>query len=173
MRSWRILDFRMFIIFVLKFINWKISERLMEKIVEGKLKDLKHIVKIDEVVFGKAKKIKEIEGKLVLCKNVHITLGKMDERLVGYGIGYEEKGKYYLWMLAVLPEFRKHGFGKRIFEEQINFAKKKRYDTFLVKSSNKWKDMLRLTIKLGFDIVGFKINEWGSNSAIWLSKDLK
>ena len=145
------------------------------QIAEGNFEDLREITEINKVVFGGTKTIEQIKEKLTLSiyQNPHITLGKIDGKLVGYGTGYFEKGKkYYLWMFGVLPEFRKHGIGKKILEEQISFAKNKGYKNFILKTSNKWKDMLRLTIKMGFDIVGFKINEWGSDSAIWLELDL-
>lgn len=145
------------------------------EIIEGSFEDLKEITEINKIVFGGTKTIEQIKEKLSLSiyQTPHITLGRIDGKLVGYGMGYFEKGKkYYLWMFGVLSEFRKCGIGKRILEEQIDFAKSKGYKKFILKTSNKWKDMLRLTIKMGFDIVGFKANEWENNSAIWLEIDL-
>ncbi|MGM5480803.1 MAG: GNAT family N-acetyltransferase [Nanobdellota archaeon] len=139
----------------------------------GTFDDLKDTVKLDKVIFDKAKTPEQIKRKLSLFKNPHITLARVDEKLAGYGIGYEEKGKFYFWMLGVLPDYRKQGLGQQIIEEQMDYAKKSEYEVFFLKTSNRWKNMLRLTLKLGFDIVGFKINEWGSHSAIWLEKSLK
>jgi len=142
----------------------------------GSINDLDEIVKLGRVVFGLFKSREEVEGRLKLRKDVHINVATtVDGKLIGYGIGYEEKGKYYLWSLAVSPEHRKKGVGSKIIEEQIGFAKEKGYSSFLVKTSNKWKEMLRLLLKKGFNIIGFKEHEWEDGplgSAIWLEKNI-
>lgn len=142
----------------------------------GSLSDLKEIVELDRVVFGLSRTPQEIRSKLKRQKDVHITIASIkDGKLVGYGIGYEERGKYYLWNLAVLSKYRKKGIGSEIIEEQIRFAEEKGYTCFFVKTSNEWKDMLRLLLKKGFNIIGFKEHEWEEDalgSAIWLEKNL-
>ena len=142
----------------------------------GSINDLKGVVELDRVVFGLSRTPEEVEDKLRLRKDVHITIAIItDGKLVGYGIGYEKKGKYYLWSLAVLPENRRKGIGSEIIEEQISFAKEKGYASFFVKTSNKWKEMLRLLLKKGFNIIGFKEHEWEDGplgSAIWLEKNI-
>jgi len=81
----------------------------------GSMNDLKGVVELDKIVFGLSRTPKEIEDKLKLQKDVHITIATLTNgKLVGYGIGYEEKGKYYLWSLAVLPEYRRRGIGSEI-----------------------------------------------------------
>ncbi len=141
-------------------------------IFEGSVNNLDEILKIDKVVFGKSKTKKDIEAKLSLCKNVHISIGKVENHTVGYGVGYEEKGKYYLWMTAVLPEYRKQGIGTGIIDDQIKYAATNGYAEFEVKTSNKWKNMLKLLISKDFEITGYKTNEWGTDSAIWLTRQV-
>ena len=140
----------------------------------GLINDLKGIVELDRLVFGLSRTPEETEDKLRLQKDVHITVATTTGgKLVGYGVGYEEKGKYYLWSLAVLPEYRRKRIGSDIIEEQITFAKERGYSYFFVKTSNRWKEMLRMLLKKEFNIIGFKEHEWEegpSGSAIWLEK---
>lgn len=140
----------------------------------GSNNDIKRIVEVDRVVFGLSRTPEEVKDKLRLRKNVHITIATIaNDELVGYGIGYEEKSKYYLWSLAVSPEYRRKGIGSDIIEEQITFAKEKGYSSFFVKTSNRWKGMLTLLLKKEFNIIGFKEHEWQEGplgSAIWLEK---
>jgi ribosomal protein S18 acetylase RimI-like enzyme len=146
------------------------------EITEGSHKNLQEITEINKTCFGGTKTIEQIKEKLSLSiyENPHITIAKINGKIIGYGMGYFEIGKeYYFWMLGVIPEYRKQGAGKKILEEQINFAKTKGYKKFLLKTSNKYKNMLRLTISMGFDIIGFKINEWGKDSAIWMSLNIE
>jgi len=140
----------------------------------GSINDLKGIVELDRVVFGLSRTPKEIQDMLRLKKHAYVTIATIaDGKLVGYGIGYEEKTRYYLWSLAVLPEYRRKGIGSDIIEEQVRSAKEKGYSSFFVKTSNRWKEMLRLLLKKEFNIIGFKEHEWEegpSGSAIWLEK---
>lgn len=142
----------------------------------GVIDDLNIIVELDRAVFGLSRTSEEIEDKLRLQKDVHITVATItDGKLVGYGIGYERKGKYYLWSLAVLPEYRRKGIGSDVIQEQARFAKERGYASFLVKTSNRWKEMIRLLLKKGFNIIGFKEHEWEDGplgSAIWLEKNI-
>ncbi len=142
----------------------------------GSIDDLKGVVELDKVVFRLSRTSEEIESKLKLQKAVYISVATIsDGKLVGYGIGHEHKGKYYLWSLAVLPEHRRKGIGSEILKEQTKFAKEKGYTSFLVKTSNKWKEMLRLLLKKEFNIIGFKEHEWEDGplgSAIWLEKNI-
>ncbi len=141
----------------------------------GSFNDLKEIVKLDRAIFGLSRTHKEIESKLRQQKDVHITIAAIKGKLVGYAIGHEVRGKYYLWSLAVLQKYRKKGIGSEIIEEQIRFAKEKGYTSLFVKTSNKWKDMLRLLLKNGFNVIGFKEREWENGplgSAIWLEKNI-
>jgi GNAT superfamily N-acetyltransferase len=75
-------------------------------------------------------------------------------------------------MLAVLPKCRKHGIATKLIEGQIQYAVDNRFKRITVKSSPRWKNMLRLLLKLDFVISGYKANEWENEPAIFLEKDL-
>ena len=142
----------------------------------GATTDLNEIEELDSNVFGRSRMPETIGEKLSLHEDVHITIAtNRNKDLVGYGIGYKARNKYYLWRLAVSPDYRGRGIGSRIIDEQIRFAKKKGYTSFFVKTSNRWKDMLRLLLQHEFNIIGFKAHEWGEDplgSALWLEKTI-
>ena len=146
---------------------------------------LSDIADLNKDVFGGSRTIEQISQRLTSYGHPHFTIARYlgQERadvtrrngLVAYGMGHEEHGKYYLWMLGVTPGFRSEGVGSEILNEQIGWAREEGYKTFFLKTSNKWRDMLRLVLspRFEFDITGFKANEWGTDSAIWLEKKLK
>ena len=142
----------------------------------GATTDLTEIEELDRLVFGPSETPETIDTKLRLHEDVHITLAKDRKKaLVGYGIGYKVRDKYYLWRLAVSPDARGRGIGSHLLDEQLRFAKTKEYASFLVKTSNRWKAMLRLLLQHEFNIIGFKAHEWGEDplgSALWLEKTL-
>ncbi len=141
-------------------------------LVFGSEKDLESIVKINKKVFNSSKNPELIKKKLLLYNNPVIIIAEKNQKVRGYGIGYERKNKYYLWMLAVLPEYREKGVASGIIEKMMNYAKSKNYDYLTVKTRNKYKNMLRLLIKKGFRITGYKSREWDENPAIWLEYSL-
>lgn len=71
-----------------------------------------------------------------------------------------------------MPECRGKGIATKLIKEQERHAIEKKYSAVTVKSSPKWKDMLRLLILLDFIIVGYKANEWGPHAAIFFEKSL-
>lgn len=79
----------------------------------------------------------------------------------------------YSAITGVLEGHRGMGTATKLIEDQTRHAMKGGYSVVSVKSSPKWKEMLRLLIKLDFIIIGYKANEWGSFGAVWFEKQIK
>ena len=60
-----------------------------------------------------------------------------------------------------------------MIKDQEEYGKRHRFQVVNVKSSPRWKEMLRLLIKLDYIVCGFKANEWGDNSAVWFEKKIQ
>eukprot|EP00026_Physarum_polycephalum_P019459 Phypoly_transcript_21486.p1 GENE.Phypoly_transcript_21486~~Phypoly_transcript_21486.p1 ORF type:complete len:156 (+),score=18.70 Phypoly_transcript_21486:64-468(+) len=132
---------------------------------------MKKIVQIQEKVFGSSSTEQELIKRLSLEKHAYISVAQVDGNVCGYVIGHEKKRKYYIWMLGVLGDYRGRGIATHLIKEQEEYAMQ-HFPFIGVKSSPKWKEMLRLLIKLDYIICGFKTNEWDTNSAIWFEKKL-
>jgi len=141
--------------------------------IKGSEIDFESIEKVNKVVFNEENSVEKMKNRLATYRNCFISLCKDEGKVAGYAFGYEKKGKYYLWMMGVLPEHRGKGIGKKLLAHQESFAREQGYDSMYVKSSNKWKSMLVLLLKNGFDFIGFKENEWKNSPALWLEKKLK
>lgn len=88
-------------------------------------------------------------------KKVHLLIAKDGETLVGFKLGYEESPQiFYSWLGAVHPEWRGRGVGKALMKAQHEWALKQGYQRLKTKTLNRWKDMLLLNIRSGFEIVG-------------------
>ncbi|WP_019990060.1 GNAT family N-acetyltransferase [Rudanella lutea] len=75
--------------------------------------------------------------------------------LVGYKIGYERKpGHFYSWLGGVLPAYRGQGIASALMTEQHNWCRQQGYHTLRTQTYNRWRSMLILNLRHGFDIVG-------------------
>jgi GNAT superfamily N-acetyltransferase len=73
--------------------------------------------------------------------------------------------------VGVLGDYRGRGLATHLIKAQEEYARL-HFPSIGVKSSPRWKEMLRLLIKLDYILCGFKANEWGTNSAVWFEKNL-
>ncbi|WP_240758414.1 GNAT family N-acetyltransferase [Lysinibacillus sp. SGAir0095] len=112
---------------------------------------LKEILKLHKIVFGST-------GDLVYkmsSKPQLLIITAMDgEKVIGYKIGYAiNEDKFYSWLGGVDNNYRKQGIASKLMEKQHQLLRNKGYSVVQTKSMNKWRSMLILNIKSGFDIV--------------------
>ncbi|GGE60173.1 GNAT family N-acetyltransferase [Priestia taiwanensis] len=106
---------------------------------------------LHESVFGEAKDIfTKLETKDVFV----INLAFVDYELVGYKVGYKlNQDTFYSWLGGVNPSYRGAGIASALMEAQHEYLWKKGYKVVQTKTMNRWRNMLILNIKSGFDIV--------------------
>lgn len=61
--------------------------------------------------------------------------------------------KFYSWLGGVDPDYRKHGIALTLMEKQHEYLRKNGYKVVQTKTMNKWRNMLILNIKNGFNII--------------------
>ncbi|GAB3640888.1 GNAT family N-acetyltransferase [Spirosoma arcticum] len=85
-----------------------------------------------------------------------LTLLALDnERVIGCKLGYERKpGHFYSWLGCVDPAYRGQGIASELMRQQHDWCWQNGYHTIRTQTYNKWRDMLVLNIRAGFDIVG-------------------
>jgi GNAT superfamily N-acetyltransferase len=97
----------------------------------------------------------------------------VDGQAVGFKLGYElDSEEFYSWLGGVDPEYRKFGIASLLMEEQHKWAKDNSYKFVQTKTKNKFRDMLRLNIKHGFDVVGCHASSVDKDLKIVLRKKL-
>lgn len=73
----------------------------------------------------------------------------------GFLVAYDLDEKvYYNWIMGVLPEFRRKGFGKKLIEQFESTAKDKGYTSVQVKTMEKFKAMQHLLTNLKYEKIG-------------------
>lgn len=83
------------------------------------------------------------------------TLAVEEGEVIGYKIGYElESDGFYSWLGGVNDLYRKKGIASKLMNQQHLYLKDKGYKVIQTKTKNKWRNMLILNIKNGFDVIG-------------------
>lgn len=82
--------------------------------------------------------------------------------MVGYKIGYQDrKSRFYSWLGGVYPEYRGQGIASELMLKQHEWCKQHGYAVVRTQTKNKWRSMLILNLRHGFNIVGTYTDEKG------------
>ncbi|MCM3238763.1 GNAT family N-acetyltransferase [Heyndrickxia oleronia] len=102
-----------------------------------------------------------------------LVITAMDgKKVIGYKIGYAiDKNKFYSWLGGVDTNYRKHGIASMLMEKQHQYLKENGYKVVQTKTMNKWRNMLILNIKNGFDVIDTYTDKKGLHKII-LEKNL-
>ncbi|WP_299713155.1 GNAT family N-acetyltransferase [uncultured Tenacibaculum sp.] len=142
-------------------------------IVEGIPKDtiLKELLHLYETIFDDAK-LDFFIDRITSKTDVIIVLTYFENLPVGFKIGYRyNETTFYSWVGGVLPDFRRKGIAQKLAKKQEELIKEKGYKKLRTKSMNRFKPMLILNIKNGFDIVQVYTNTTGQQKIVF-EKDL-
>lgn len=147
----------------------KLTYRLIEEKPDNKL--LQEILVVYKAVFDDYK-LDFFKNRIGEKKDVLMALCYAHAKLVGFKIGYRHNDTtFYSWVGGVLPEYRKQGIAKTLATLQKEHIVKKGYSRLRTKSTNKFKPMMILNLKNGFDIIQVYTNKSGQTKVVF-EKDL-
>ncbi|SNR17755.1 GNAT family N-acetyltransferase [Tenacibaculum jejuense] len=138
-------------------------------IIEGIPKDtiLKELLHLYQTIFDDAKPDFFID-RITTKTDIIIVLTYFENSPVGFKIGYRyNETTFYSWVGGVLPDFRRKGIAQELAKKQEELVKKKGYKKLRTKSMNRFKPMLILNIKNGFDIVQVYTNTSGQQKIVF------
>lgn len=114
-----------------------------------------------------------LEARLSERKNTMILVAHDDTGVVGFKIGYQDSPEvFHSWLGGVHPHARKRGIASALMQAQHDWALEKGYTYLTTNTENKWRDMLLLNIRHGFDIIGTSVGK-RNEIKIMLRKKLK
>lgn len=114
----------------------------------------------------------DLINKMVSKPKLLVITAMDDKKVIGYKIGYElNKDKFYSWLGGVDINYRKSGIATKLMENQHLYLKANGYSIVQTKTMNKWRSMLVLNIKSGFDIIETYVDPKGLHKIV-LEKSL-
>ncbi|WP_240056655.1 GNAT family N-acetyltransferase [Bacillus mesophilum] len=103
----------------------------------------------------------ERKSKLLVITAVY------DMKVIGYKIGYEiDANIFYSWLGGVDSNYRNYGIASNLMQKQHQYLRENGYHIVQTKTMNKWRNMLILNIKNGFDVIDTYIDEKGLHKII-------
>jgi len=133
---------------------------------------LRQILSLYELIFEVSsdkveERMKKVDGLITLCA-FH------EERVVGLKVGYEDTSeRFYSWIGGVHPFYRKRGIASYLMEMQHRILQERGYKAVFTKTKNKWRNMLILNLRHGFDVIGTYTDSKGEPKIIFEKALLK
>lgn len=92
----------------------------------------------------------------------HLLIGSAEEKPVAFKLGYEINSKeFYSWLGGVDPEYRDLGIASDLMLAQHDWCRSQGYAIVQTKTQNRFREMLILNLKHGFDIIGMHTTSEG------------
>ncbi len=149
------------------------KSNLTYQLIEGRpsAKLLEEILEVYISVFEDYK-LEFFKNRIHEKEDVVIALCYDNTKLVAFKIGYRYNDTtLYSWVGGVLPSHRRLGIAQELASMQHTFAKEQGYKKLRTKSMNRFKPMMILNLKNGFDITKVYTNDIGQTKVIF-EKDL-
>lgn len=122
------------------------------------------IAKLHKTIFSESDNLSnQMKSKGLLFTIVALN----DSEVIGYKIGYAlDEETFYSWLGGVDAKYRNCGIASKLMEKQHEFLKERGYKKVQTKTKNKWRSMLVLNIKNGFDVIGTYTDDSGEPKII-------
>ena len=139
----------------------------------------KDYVALSEAAFGHSVSEKwthSVKWRLDIMPDLTVLLAKSDNHLIGYKAGYATAyNRYYSWMGAVHPDFRRQGIARKLMEMQHEWIDRSRFKLLETQVAKSNIAMIKLNGEAGLKASGVKVSKTGAPYLImekWLSDDL-
>lgn len=134
---------------------------------------LNQLVILETSIFEKPLSCDIFSTELGSKKNLLVLVAFQAERPCGYKIGFEySSNTFFSWSGGVLPDCRKRGLGSALIAKQHRVAKELGYSYVRTHTKNKYREMLILNLRSGFEITGVYKNLQEAHQGIILEKAL-
>jgi GNAT superfamily N-acetyltransferase len=140
-------------------------------IVDDKL--LPQAVELHNQIFRPKREVDFFKRRFMGRYNALTLLARMDEKPVGFWIGFELKpGMFYHWLGGVVSPVRRHGVGRQMLEAQQAWAKDHGYEHIRCECLNHQREFIHFAVALGFDIVGIRWDSTHADNMVVFEKNL-
>ncbi len=109
----------------------------------------------------------EIERRIHEFENFVGLIARVDGELSGFKLGYAlNKETYYSWLGAVKPNLLRFGIASALHTSLLAFCRRNSFKKLQTKTMNRYKAMLIMNLKNGFDIVGTEQTSAGETKVL-------
>ncbi len=131
------------------------------------------LLALEEKVFPSPLSREALRARLGDRKALVILVAWHGDTPCGYKVGFEESPEvFYSWVGGVAPQYRRLGIARKLLDEQHRVVKSMGFAYVRTSTKNKYREMLLLNIKAGFDVVGVQKKLKEAEQSIVLEKAL-
>jgi GNAT superfamily N-acetyltransferase len=121
------------------------------------LNDLPTIIELYNHMFRPTHDAEFFRRRFLGRYNALLMLASLDERPVGFFLGFELKPSvYFSWLFGVLPEFRRVGVATQLMDAMHGWVADHGYAAIRLECQNQHRPMLHMAIEQGYDVVGIR-----------------
>jgi predicted GNAT superfamily acetyltransferase len=145
------------------------NDELTYQVIEDSLSEevLHDILLVYKSIFEDYK-LDFFKNRIHQKEDVLTILSYNKKQLVGFKIGYRyDDTTFYSWVGGVLLTQRRQGIAQQLISIQHEQAKMKGYAKLRTKSMNRFKPMMILNLKNGFDITKIYTNTKGQTKIVF------
>ena len=135
-------------------------------------------VALSEAAFGhpvSEKWVNAVKWRLETMPDLTVCLATLDKQLIGYKVGYATAyNRYYSWMGAVHPDFRRQGIARKLMEMQHQWIDRSRFELLETQVAKSSIAMIKLNGEAGLKTSGIKVSKNGEPYLImekWLADE--
>lgn len=132
----------------------------IDTVTEIEEKHRRLIAPVAEAVFGEPWNEAWFQARFRNHTKYCLHVASVDGRAIAYKLGYElDDRTFYSWEGGVLSEFRRLGVASALMKAQHEWCRAQGYKKIETKSQNRFKEMLILNLKSGFEVIGTHLAE--------------
>ncbi|MEX2214954.1 MAG: GNAT family N-acetyltransferase [Phycisphaeraceae bacterium] len=119
--------------------------------------EVKLVADLYNQIFKPRRELAFFERRFLGRHNILMLIASIDERPVGFYLGFELKpGVFFTWLVGVVPELHRHGIASQVVEAAQAWAKDNEYTSIRLECHNQHRALLHLAIRHEYDIVGIR-----------------
>lgn len=135
--------------------------------------DVSIIVGLYNQIFRPSRAEDHFERRYLGRHNVVQMVARMDERAVGFLLGFELKPRvFFLWFIGVLSAHRRQGVASQLLEALLAWCREHDYEDVRCECFNVQRQMLHFLIEAEFDIIGLRYDHDHSDNLVLMQKGL-
>lgn len=140
---------------------------------EAQTSDIKEVVEIEEVSFENPWS-KPSFFRMIVDEATRFWVAELDGRVVGYIVYWIVEDEAHIANIAVHPEMRGRGIGKKLLEKVLVDSEEKNVSCINLEVNEKNEVAKNLYFKYGFEVVGIREKYYsGRDDALILTKKLE
>lgn len=136
--------------------------------------ELKLVTELYNEVFSPRQEEDFFQRRFQGRHNVSMMVAMVDDRPVGFTIGFElMPSTYYSWLCGVSTDYRRAGIATQLIQAQQAWAQDHHYSIIRFECQNQHRPMLHVAIREGYDLVGIRWDTATGENVVIFERDLR